>query len=436
MFKAAYLGKSLGYFVEEERAGVAVDEHIVKHEFRLKHPLNTCVSLLEYVVCEVEREGRGGQGKENEEDEAFRVGGKGTRIAAAVLRRQPLTFPNKTGEVDGVWEHEQKSSRQNVLQKQWKEAEKLVKRMVRLDRYALFSENSNLRICLADIELSVSDPQQSPYALPVDDDEAAVLDWKRLLKDVEVMCKDAIRKTGEVEGFKVKRWLQSASQMAESAKEKLHMQLRQCEIEEKLDELQEQNQEPAVQGKWIKTPFDITRYERVDGYIANRGLPKNERALVMQKIITQKPSEPKPSGLKLDTGSINHSPIKNGNRYVHAGEQLNGGNRKVHRRAMIKEKNVWGIDCFTKRNIQLAVDVSEARLAEFLRCKLLPALNAQADEVSHNMMFALELICKDKEDEDLCAAIVGSIEMFGHHNFRVWPKGRAVIALENIPKDT
>ena len=465
MFKAEYEGRFLGYFLSELRAGIAVDALCLKERYQLNHPLASCLDLLDSLVVEIDGDGAVG---------SLAISPGSINVAGDILNVQPPTFPDKGGEVDGVWEKEKKASREEIEAKQWKEAEKVVRRMKRTDRYEIFGEGCNLRLCLSDIEMALDSPKTSPYSQP----KSAALDWTKVLKDVERMCIEAISKLCPEDVMHAKKFLQASSQMIEAARERLRVQLRQCDVEEKLDKLQEQNQEPAVQGRWSTEPFDITPYERIPGYISSRDLPKDEQALVMAKIITTKPSEKAPIGLKLEpagsrhfeshanvkvdlastNGDLAHSAnghVKNKKRRMNDGDRksaakagevtkLNGTGRRKSRNASInghaaivlKEKNVWGIDCFTKRNIQLAAGVSDETLASFLRCQLLPALNAQTDEVAHNMIFALEAIAKDKRHEATCAAIMKSIELFGHHNFRVWPKGRAVIAQQHISKDT
>jgi hypothetical protein len=65
----------------------------------------------------------------------------------------------------------------------------------------------------------------------------------------------------------------------------------------------------------------------------------------------------------------------------------------------IKEVPVWGIDCFTRRMVEMAIEdrVPSAQrssliIAAFIEKKLLPAINAQRSESAHNMTFALQFI--------------------------------------------
>ena len=58
----------------------------------------------------------------------------------------------------------------------------------------------------------------------------------------------------------------------------------------------------------------------------------------------------------------------------------------------LKEVPVWGIDCFTRRNIEMAVEdrVPSARhtaasVKRFIERRVLPTINQQAPEVAHNM---------------------------------------------------
>ncbi len=62
----------------------------------------------------------------------------------------------------------------------------------------------------------------------------------------------------------------------------------------------------------------------------------------------------------------------------------------------LKECPVWGIDCYTRRMVELSiqdrVDEEEATpeaLKTFIERRLLPAINRQAPELAHNMNYAI-----------------------------------------------
>lgn len=66
----------------------------------------------------------------------------------------------------------------------------------------------------------------------------------------------------------------------------------------------------------------------------------------------------------------------------------------------LKEVPVWGIDCYTRRNVEIAIEdrCSSAtsktlvNIQRFIEKKLLPAINAQEVDKAHNMTCALNHI--------------------------------------------
>ena len=64
----------------------------------------------------------------------------------------------------------------------------------------------------------------------------------------------------------------------------------------------------------------------------------------------------------------------------------------------IKEVPVWGIDCYTRRMVELSVEDHAKELFDlktvhtFIEKRLLPTINAQSSETAHNMSIALEAI--------------------------------------------
>jgi hypothetical protein len=64
----------------------------------------------------------------------------------------------------------------------------------------------------------------------------------------------------------------------------------------------------------------------------------------------------------------------------------------------IMEAPVWGIDCYTRRMIELVIsdalqleDQNQSNLVgEFIERKILPAINAQSPEKAHNLKYALQ----------------------------------------------
>ena len=64
----------------------------------------------------------------------------------------------------------------------------------------------------------------------------------------------------------------------------------------------------------------------------------------------------------------------------------------------IKEVPVWGIDCYTRRMVELSIEDHAKELFNlktvhtFIEKRLLPTINAQSADTAHNMAVALEAI--------------------------------------------
>ena len=126
----------------------------------------------------------------------------------------------------------------------------------------------------------------------------------------------------------------------------------------------------------------------------------------------------------------------------------------------LKEVPVWGIDCYTRRMVELAIldhdailhdapndstgaegsssfDIpkgKEAEIRKFIEKRLLPAINSQSLERAHNMWYALDSIAQDSvssgREKEIARAIMISIDKLGIDQFKIHPKGTGVVCTD------
>jgi hypothetical protein len=104
----------------------------------------------------------------------------------------------------------------------------------------------------------------------------------------------------------------------------------------------------------------------------------------------------------------------------------------------VKEAPVWGIDCYTRKMVELAIEdrappgtYNELLISKFIERRLLPSINAQLPENAHNMTFSLEYIrnlpnAKERE-KCYCSYVLESITELGYDSFKIHPKGTGII---------
>jgi hypothetical protein len=75
----------------------------------------------------------------------------------------------------------------------------------------------------------------------------------------------------------------------------------------------------------------------------------------------------------------------------------------------LKEVPVWGIDCYTRKMIELSIEdrvpaerVSQKKMEHFVERMLLPAINTIKPEIAHNMTHALNYLVEVSNNEFVC----------------------------------
>ncbi len=125
----------------------------------------------------------------------------------------------------------------------------------------------------------------------------------------------------------------------------------------------------------------------------------------------------------------------------------------------IKEVPVWGIDCYTRRMVEISIEdhvdaqlFSPLSVASFIEKTLLPAINAQPSNFAHNMRKALEYIYQvwiwcfqlarqlihsilflqltvSIREKKYCEAVLSAIDEYGLDSFKIHPKGTGVVCM-------
>lgn len=175
-----------------------------------------------------------------------------------------------------------------------------------------------------------------------------------------------------------------------------------------------------------------------------------------------------------DFGVLRHNELKSAN-WAGDIEEERSANESVETASDespdIVEQPVWGIDCYTRRNITSCIekDFDSSIALEFIEKWLLPAINACPAKVAHNMIFAARILeglslpsstnleedhADDSGDERWSHSLLGkalkdkmakvgpvwlksvahqlrlAISTLGHDFFRVHPKGHGAIVLK------
>ena len=283
------------------------------------------------------------------------------------------------------------------------------------------------------------------------------IDWAKLRADLDLICNNAIEYnefenvSGNVhkEALKLKKLVDEAV----SNKEIKHREeIKALVTEEELDQLQCENKEPAVQREWRKQPFKPRKYEQIMTSEAARCLSEAEKTEVYEALQTSMNGPPPPD----DKICSNNPSYKKAETLSWLIETDDGKGGKITRlknpkgytvdNVTLIEKDVWGIDCYTRKNIVLAIGnhlASEEEKTFFVEKVLLPHINMQASDVAWDMRVALNAISRnihgniEEKYVNAADAVVSAVNRWEDHNFRVHPKGKGIICVKEggIRKD-
>ena len=269
-------------------------------------------------------------------------------------------------------------------------------------------------------------------------DHVGAIDWTSFLRDVTLLCENAMSYNtfSDIPGNihkEAKRILAFSTEVVANKVAKHNAEMIQRLTEEELDVVQAENHEPAVQTEWRKEPYGVRRYETIFESEPARCLSKEEKEQVLRTLTTTMSGPPPPennessipdySGWlishKDENGALSYA-LKNPEGHVVDGQDL------------IK-KDVWGIDCHTRKNIVLAIgdNMTGEEKDHFIESILLPRINQQNSSNAYDMNVSLDSIVTNEAFAPIirkCASIVSSaVTRWEDHNFRIHPKGKGIV---------
>ena len=201
-----------------------------------------------------------------------------------------------------------------------------------------------------------------------------------------------------------------------------------------------------------KQPFKPRKYEQITASEAARCLSEAEKIEVYEALQTSMNGPPPPD----DKICSNNPSYKKAEKLSWLIETDDGKGGKITRlknpkgytvdNVTLIEKDVWGIDCYTRKNIVLAIGnhlASEEEKTFFVEKVLLPHINMQASDVAWDMRVALNAISRnihgniEEKYVNAADAVVSAVNRWEDHNFRVHPKGKGIICVKEggIRKD-
>ena len=225
------------------------------------------------------------------------------------------------------------------------------------------------------------------------------------------------------------------------------------------------NKEPQLPGKWRKEPYPPRQYHAIEDYICTENINAEEGMSLKQSLESsldgfvgyaynfddftiseewmanfKDASYAAPSDDDVIKNQISSLleivKIQVQDRVCNETNVLGRGPLGIG--PSLKEEFVWGIDCYTQRMIEIAVEDNvdpvyfrKEDIASFIEKKLLPAINAQAPQSAHNMTYALKSIMSSISSTSLdhvyANAILKSIDKLSIDTFKIHPKGRGII---------
>lgn len=267
-----------------------------------------------------------------------------------------------------------------------------------------------------------------------------------------------------------KKMLRVAKESVQLKIERQEKDLKKIWVEECIDRISEVNREPAM-SSWRKEPIPKRPYKEVPSYVPAEGLSTEEGQDILDKLVVSKHfstlfDENMNSFTKnqwvlpdgLDELEIWSQVIKLDREARISGiDNEDWKGLSLHNGDII-ETDTWGMDCFTRRNLEFALYFVEEskrfnplQLRYFIEFCLPRAINQQDKQVAHNIQRALPYLIENADkfvnemvsslpeniyDSNITAEqIVAAAKMlqyvvpnWGEHNFAIHPKGVGVIS--------
>eukprot|EP01038_Epipyxis_sp_PR26KG_P004388 gene4388-6204_t len=235
---------------------------------------------------------------------------------------------------------------------------------------------------------------------------------------------------------------------------------------ENIKRLQARNGLSVLPGKWRKTPYAPRKYERLEKYVTTNHISYSEGEELLQQLDTPLDGFLGQAYNYDDHGLTEEWMVsfKDGKSLASDDEVIrtqivslidimivqvqdrvcteNGVLRRnpLQLGTVLKEMPVWGLDSYTRRMIEIAIEdrvasekVDEETIAVYIKRKLLPAINAQLPHQAHMMPNALNSIIQDESSsqqfKDYSSAILSAIKEYGIDLFKIHPKGTGVVCI-------
>eukprot|EP00941_MAST-03F_sp_MAST-3F-sp1_P001668 g1668.t1 len=223
------------------------------------------------------------------------------------------------------------------------------------------------------------------------------------------------------------------------------------DVERRRLRMEIENKEPAVQGEWRKHPYECSPFIELEEYRPAPSLGDTESKMVMRKLEADLIGGPvEDSSLKVFfPTNENHNDETNLNDYC-----LPSSFKPLRTRSKgdllieVEMRNTWGIDCYVRKNIDLALQevsstamcLSKMERDVFIESILLPTLNVQTDEDAHDIRVSLrciaemssrnELSLPDKKLQEAVASVLRAVDEWGLPNFAIHPKGMGAVCVK------
>ena len=234
------------------------------------------------------------------------------------------------------------------------------------------------------------------------------------------------------------------------------------------DKFKLRNLEPCLNGKWRKVAFPPRKYEMLDkGYAITGNIPAEEAAELEEQLVTPLNGYLGPA-YNFDDNDLTQQWMVSFKDDSSAGaseddvirtqlesildvmidkvkDTVCNANKVLDYPPLsfskdVKEVPVWGIDSYTRRNVELCIEdfidkekVSAKQIVYFIEKRLLPKINAQDLDKAHDMNNPLQSILNCDRSSELdkiyAEAVLKGVSMYGIESFKIHPKGTGVICI-------
>ena len=184
--------------------------------------------------------------------------------------------------------------------------------------------------------------------------------------------------------------------------------------------------------RWRKEPYETKPYDYINNYVP---APMNENEIkeTMKKFEADYPDSNNATLIRTRQNDDDDDPPP---------KRICPGNFRFGQD--IEAKYVWGMDCYSRKNVELALsdswpEMSKSKRDRFVNHILPMTLNTIDPTKAHDIRHALRWIHQNHPDPDLKRAsniVIDAVNKIELINFAVHPKGHGVVSNIRIPKGT